>query len=184
MKIRAGTVMLSALACVALALAASLNLGAAPQAAQSSNEPMAALLSEVHALRLAMEQSAAVAPRVQLTLARLNIQEQRATRLGTQLDEVRRQLADAARRTETNSDELALADVEKRLQGTSNDQERKGLESEQRELKGQQAAQAALVRDLRTRENEAVQAFSTEQARWVDLNGRLDDLERLLAPVR
>jgi hypothetical protein len=182
MKIRARTVMLSALACVALALAASLNLGAAPQAAQSSNEPMAALLSEVHALRLAMEQSAAVAPRVQLTLARLNIQEQRATRLGTQLDEVRRQLADAARRTETESDELA--DVEKRLQGASNDQERKGFESQQRELKGQQAAQAALVRDLRTRENEAAQAFSTEQARWVDLNARLDDLERQLAPVR
>jgi chromosome segregation ATPase len=182
MKIRAHTVMLSAMAFVALALAASLNLGATPQAAQSANEPLAALLSEVHALRLAMEQTAAVAPRVQLTLARLNIQEQRATRLGTQLDEVRRQLADAARHSETKSDELA--DVEKRLQGASNDQERKGFESEQRALKGEQTAEAALVRDLRTRENEAAQAFSTEQARWVDLNARLDDLERLLAPVR
>lgn len=38
-----------------------------------SSDMTAALLAEVHALRLAMEQSATIAPRVQLTLARLNL---------------------------------------------------------------------------------------------------------------
>ena len=36
----------------------------------------------------------------------------------------------------------------------------------------------------RTRENDAAQALTTEQKRWVHLNTRLDELERLLAPVR
>jgi hypothetical protein len=36
----------------------------------------------------------------------------------------------------------------------------------------------------RTRENDASQALTTEQNRWVELNTRLDELERRLAPVR
>lgn len=53
---------------------------AGPQAAQAP-DPLAALLAEVHALRIAMEQSVTVGPRVQLTLARLNIEEQRIAQL-------------------------------------------------------------------------------------------------------
>jgi len=37
---------------------------------------------------------------------------------------------------------------------------------------------------LRARENEAAQLLNTEQARWIDLNAKLDELERLLGPVR
>jgi chromosome segregation ATPase len=37
---------------------------------------------------------------------------------------------------------------------------------------------------LQIRENEAAQALAAEQARWTDLNSRLDELERLLSPVR
>src|SRR5882672_10807426 len=72
-------------------LATTYSLKAAPQAAQAP-DPLTALLGEVHALRIAMEQSATVAPRVQLTLARLNIEEQRIAQLAAQLDQVRREL--------------------------------------------------------------------------------------------
>jgi chromosome segregation ATPase len=174
--------MRSTLVCVALALAASLSLGAASQPAQPSNDPMAALLSEVHALRLAMEQSAAVAPRVQLTLARLNIQEQRVTQLGTQLDQLRKQLAQAAENAEKMSNDLN--DAEKLFQTTGDDKIRRSMEYMQTDLKRRQAAQAVQEQQLRTRENETAQTLSSEQARWVDLNARLDELERLLAPVR
>jgi hypothetical protein len=54
------------------------------QAAQAP-EPLTALLAEVHALRLALEQSATIAPRVQLTLARLNIEERRVGQLAAAL---------------------------------------------------------------------------------------------------
>ena len=48
---------------------------------RSPNDVLPGLLAEVHGLRLAMEQSAAVTPRLQLTLARLTIEEQRVTHL-------------------------------------------------------------------------------------------------------
>src|SRR5712692_2837612 len=108
-------------ASVGLALAALVTVGAAPQTAQSG-DPMAALLSEVHALRLAMEQSASVAPRVQVTLARLNIEEQRISQLGAQLNLVQRELADAAAESQKIADELA--DAEKLLQTTADEKVR------------------------------------------------------------
>ncbi len=113
-------------ACVGLVAAALATIGAAPQTSQT--DPMAALLSEVRALRIAMEQQASIGPRMQLTLARLTIEEQRVTHLTAQVDAVRQQ--------------------------------------------------------LRARENDAAQSLGSEQNRWIDLNARLDELERSLGPVR
>ena len=66
-----------------LAIAVTFSVKAQP--ARTQAEPIAALLSEVHALRLAMEQTAAVGPRIQLAMARLNIEEQRIAQLATPL---------------------------------------------------------------------------------------------------
>src|SRR6266542_4037346 len=92
------------------ALATTYSARASSQAAQSQ-DPITALLAEVHGLRLAMEQSANVAPRVQLTLARLSIEEQRLTLLATQLDQVRRELNAAALESQRISDRIL--DIEK-----------------------------------------------------------------------
>jgi hypothetical protein len=46
------------------------------------------------------------------------------------------------------------------------------------------AAEAAAEQQLRARENDAAQALATEQARWAELNARLDELDRSLGPVR
>ncbi len=70
-RLRSVVVLMAIVAVVALASVRT--VAAAPQVAQVP-EPLTALLAEVHALRIAMEQSATVAPRVQLTLARLNIE--------------------------------------------------------------------------------------------------------------
>ena len=72
--------------CVVLGIAVQ-PTGAAPQAAPRA-DATAALLAEVHELRLAMERSATIAPRAQLTLARLNIQEQAGARGRTALSNV------------------------------------------------------------------------------------------------
>jgi chromosome segregation ATPase len=158
-----------------------MSLGAAPQTA-SSSDPMNALLTEVHALRIAMEQTASIAPRVQLTLARLNIEEQRIAQLASQLDQVRRELSVAAFESKKVSDNLA--DVERSLQLTTDDKARKQLEEAQSYHKRELSQHSFQEQQLRTRENEAMQLLSTEQARWIDLNARLDDLERLLGPIR
>ena len=143
---------------------------------------MNALLSEVHALRIAMEQSASIAPRVQLTLARLNIEEQRISQLAAQLEQVRRELSGAALASKGSSDQLA--EVERSLQTTTDDKMRKGLEEAQSVYKRELSQHSFQEQQLRARENEAMQLLATEQARWIDLNARLDELERLLGPIR
>jgi seryl-tRNA synthetase len=170
-----------ALAVCSFALALSARGATGRQAPSSGPDPIPALLAEVHALRLAMEQSAAVTPRVQLTLARLNIEEQRISQLAAQLDRARQDLTQARLQSQKWSEELA--EVDKRLPTESDEKVRRGLEMEMADLKLQIKGHTALEEQLRMREGDAIQALNTEQSRWIDLNSRLDELERALGPV-
>ena len=164
-----------------LGFVAMLAVGASPQA-RADVDPLPALLSEVHALRVAMEQQAAIGPRLQLTLARLNIEEQRVSQLTTQLDNVRQQLAGSSGALTRMNDELN--DVQRSLDVETDPARRRQLEVAQRDLQMQIRANTTTLQELRTRENESAQQLGTEQARWLELNGRLDELDRLLAPLR
>jgi len=163
-----------------MALAATYSVKASPQAGQAQ-DPIPALLAEVHALRIAMEQSVTVAPRVQLTLARLNIEEQRITQLAAQLDRARQELNGHSLALRRMSDELEEA--EKRLQTIVENKPRRDLEVGISDLKTRIKAEGDAEQASRARENDALQALNTEQGRWIDLNSRLDELERLLGPV-
>jgi predicted nucleic acid-binding Zn-ribbon protein len=159
---------------------ATYSVKASPQAGPAQ-DPLSALLAEVHGLRLAIEQSSTVAPRVQLTLARLNIEEQRVAQLSGQLDQVRRELSVASLELQKVTDELP--DLEKAVLTATDDRMRQEFERAQVEMKRQLARRSRLVQELRARENEAAQTLNTEQGRWMDVNARLDELERLLGPV-
>ena len=164
---------------IAMTITASYRLRAAAGSPQPAADPMVALLGEVHALRLAMEQSASVTPRMHLTVSCLNMQEQRVTHLASQLDQVRRELSAAVLESQKLSDRLAedegsLLNPDEKI--------RRAAELEVAALKRMMANQSRLLQDLRTRENEAAQALASEQSRWIDLNARLDELERLLVP--
>lgn len=171
----------STLVIAALAVTASLNIAAAPQA-PGSGDVMASLLSEVHALRVAMERSAAVTPRVQLTLARLNIEEQRTSQVGAQLERVRRQIADSAAEIQKTNDDLT--EYTRRVQTETNDQVKTAVERERTVLEQKLRQQNADQQQLRVQEAEAAQLFTAEQNRWTLLNARLDELEQLLGPVK
>lgn len=172
--------LLIAFVCAVLAVAAR-TIGAAPQTAPAT-DVIAALLTEVHELRLAMERSATVTPRVQLTLARLNIQEQRTVALSQQLDQVRQEQSNAV--LETRKLTTELEDVQKALQAAGDPSQRRGYEFEEQALKRKLNQQGVIEDRLRVRESEAAQSLSAEQSRWIDLNAKLDELERLLGPVR
>ena len=180
MPIRIHSILLTATAAGIVALAATYSLRAAPQPIQAV-DPLAALLSEVHALRIAMEQNATLTPRLQLTLARLNIEEQRVAQLAAQLDRARQELNGNGMALRRMSGELEAA--EKRLQMTVEDKPRRELELGISDLKTQIKTSAGTEQASRARENDALQALSIEQGRWLDLNSRLDELERLLAPI-
>jgi transketolase len=170
-----------ALLCLVLGLTA-FDKPARAQQPSTSSDVMTALLQEVHGLRMAMEQSAAITPRVQLTLARLNIEEQRIAQLGAQLDRARQDLTNQSLELRRMSDDLP--DAERRLQTTADDRLRRELEVGVADLKRRLKLQTAAEEAARARENDAMQALTTEQNRWIELNARLDELERLLAPVR
>jgi hypothetical protein len=80
------------------------------------------------------------------------------------------------------SDELA--DVEQRLVTEADPVKRRELEAGKRGAQFQIRQFAAQLEQVRAHENDAAQALASEQARWVELNSRLDELERLLTPVR
>src|ERR1700682_2430151 len=147
----------------------------------AQGDSIAALLSEVHALRLTMDRAAAVAPRVQLPVTRLNIEEQRTAKASAQLEQVRRQLADASLESKKITDEVD--EDERSLLSTAEDRMKKVWEYEIGTLKRKLAAQTAVEQQLRARENDTAQVMATEQARWADLSARLDELERLLGPL-
>lgn len=169
-----------ALTGICLAIVVSVAVAAASQSAAAPADPMTNLLAEVHALRLAMEQSATVGPRIQVTLARLGIQEQRTAHLSTTLDAVRRQIADESLQGQNLATELE--NVEKSLQTETDEKVKRETLDMQAALKRNLSNHSAREQQLRVRENDAAQMLSSEQARWIELSARLDELERLLAP--
>jgi len=118
----ARTLILGFALCVAVGLGVSADGTGVRQSSAPPTDPIPALLAEVHALRLAMEQGAAVAPRVQLTLARLNIEEQRIVQLAARLHRARQELPEAHLLSQKWSEEVA--DAEKRLQTEGNEKEK------------------------------------------------------------
>jgi chromosome segregation ATPase len=140
------------------------------------------LLAEVRALRSDVNQAAGASVRMQLLIARLQLQEQRIHNLGTQLTDVRRQLG--AMEGQIKGGIAEISRMEEVAQSPSTPQpERLALDHELEELKAQMAQAARDEQALRLREGELASALSAEQGRWMDLNGRLDDLERALPGV-
>lgn len=157
--------------------------GVAASAQESKTaDPLSALLNEVHALRVAMEQQATITPRIQLATARLNIEEQRLEQLNQQVQQVRRELTDATLDGQKLSAEAA--DVESQLRSEKDEPQIKALNLELQDLKLKIQANGALQEQLRVRESDIARALDTEQVRWIDLNNQIDQLESSLAPVR
>jgi len=135
-----------------------------------------ALLTEVRQLRLTVEKSVSLGPRIQLLLQRAQLQDQKVARISQQLDEVRRQIADETKR-QTNAAE-AQAKFEQALVSESDAERRKQMEHELEDLKV--IAARGPDPQLRTREGELASLLQTEQAALDELNGKLDAVERQL----
>lgn len=135
-----------------------------------------ALLAEVRQLRLAVERSLSLAPRMQLLMQRAQFQDQKVARVSQQLDEVRRQIAAETARQASVTDRLAK--IEQDLSGETDAERRKQLEDMRAGLK--MAAANSPDQHLRARESELSNSLMGEQAILDDLNARLDAIERQL----
>jgi len=155
--------------------------------AQPSQAPdvLPALLTEVRGLRAAMEQMASAGPRIQLFTSRLQLQEARIGNMVRRLDTVRDSL-DAAQKNYLRNEvqykqiEAALADHRTSASPEARE-EAKQAEFMLEEVKRSVASSKQTVDRLAAEEMQLAGEIATEQGRWTEINGRLDELEKLLS---
>lgn len=154
-------------------------------AAQAQSQPqpqdshvVQALLSEVHQLRVALERSNVIGPRIQLGVERLKLQQESVRRISDQLEAVRRDLE------RTTSDEARLGEGIKNMESDMNQatdpMERKKLADQLRDVKPHVEGQQKLQQSLRGREADLSNRLQSEQATLDGLNDRLSQIERAL----
>ena len=169
-------------AAAVLLIVSSAAVGRNSVQAQSAGTPqdvLPALLVEVKGLRAAMEQMAGAGPSVQLVVGRLQLQEGRIAGMIRRLDTVRDSLATARREFDQFNGAVKM------MQGDG-EPEKPGEDKEDfgpllTGMKKQVAAAQANVTRLAAEEQQLMQDVTTEQARWIDINQRLDELEKALA---
>ncbi len=139
------------------------------QPAQAA-DPVAALTAELRALRAELAEIARANVRLQLLVARLQLQEQRIIYLDRQRGELASRVADVQQQR------MALEGAAKMFDDAD------GANEMVKGLKAQLAVQQASEQQLRAEEAQVLNSMATEQAQWSDLSGRLDELERSLSP--
>ena len=138
---------------------------------------VAALVTEVRALRTELGAMASASVRSQLLVARVQLQEQRLVHLDRQRGEVSGKLGEAVRaRTMLEGQMKNFAEPSAR----TTPEQRRDMENMLGGLKAQVDAMQAGENALRAEESTLLNAIATEQARWSDFNGRLDQLEQSL----
>jgi chromosome segregation ATPase len=163
-----------------LLLAAAVSVSAQPAAPSKSEDLLPALLTEVRGLRAAMEQMASAGPRIQLFVSRLQLQESRINSMARRLDTVRDELAKA------QHDLLAAQDEQARVEtalatGSIPNIPREQLTGMLSQAKREVADRKPALTRLAAEETQLTQDIAAEQARWTEINSRLDDLERALS---
>ncbi len=139
---------------------------------QAPGDVLPALLTEVRGLRAAMERMASAGPRVQLPLGRVQLQEQRINNAIRRLDEVRAAVAQA----QSEYDRLQEALRNRGTDGPPIEQLKRELEEMPRRI----APALAKLQRATADEGTLSADLASEQARWTDLNQRMEALEATL----
>jgi chromosome segregation ATPase len=165
---------------VAATLTAATLSGSIVGRAQSSGAPdtLSSLLIEVRGLRVAMEQMVAVGPRVQLAMGRLQLQDQRVSDLTRKLDEAKTKFA--ALQEESDTVEEQIKQLEEAIPRTTDPARQRELEDALKQMKLSARNHAPAVLRLQGEQAALTQDLANEQTRWMELNQRLDELERAL----
>jgi hypothetical protein len=154
--------------------------GATPAFAQAAanQDVLAALLSEVRALRVAMEQMASAGPRIQIAFGRLQLQEQRVQTIIRRHADVQERVESAQRDADNITQQIELFQDE--LPQVTDQARRQLMERELLVMTQHQKQVAAEVQRLRVEEIDLAQQVATEQNRWMDFDRSLQELERTL----
>jgi chromosome segregation ATPase len=137
------------------------------------------LLKEVHALRMVLERNNQIGPRIQITLARMQWQEERVRNGTRQLQDIRDRIADIETKRAESADRIKQFETQQVQAADPN--ARKQMDFDLSEMKAQMERAATLEEQLRAKEGEANSALLSEQAKWNEANDQLTSIERMLA---
>jgi hypothetical protein len=162
---------------IAIATIMGFAVPASAQTANSDAPTIQALLIEVRQLRLALEKSALLGPRMQLAMQRVQSQEQKIARLSEQLDEVRKEAGrDAAHRAQLAAQ---LGGIEQQISGQPDAARRRALEERAAQLK-MEASDTTAQQLSSAREGEIATSLQSERAVLNELNDKLNRMEQAL----
>ena len=150
--------------------------GQTPQ--QPNEDTLGALLVEVRGLRSAIEQMASVGPSIQLAMGRLQLQEQRINTLVRRAHGLHDALVAAHKRAGEVHDRVG--NLQRALEDSTEPVDRSSIEAELPILKQELARATVEIQRLQTEESVAASQVSSEQARWAEINQRLEELDRAL----
>jgi chromosome segregation ATPase len=169
---------------VALAVVAACTLPVLAQsgASGSNTDTLGALLVEVRALRVAMERAATTTPQIQLLAARLSVENERLERATRDADQARQELERVVSESAALNARVGL--FEEMLTRETDPSRLRDIRQDQAAMKMQIDESAGRELRLRARESELANAVAAEQAQWLDLNRRVDQLEQDLAARR
>jgi predicted nucleic acid-binding Zn-ribbon protein len=146
--------------------------------APSDGQTIQTLLAEVHQLRLALERSTQIAPRIQIAVERLKLQQKQVARVAKQLDDLRCELDHS--RAEQPKIQQRLERLSSAEASATDPQQHKDFETELSVCKIEAEQAEKSLQQMQAREGELASQFQVEQAKLTELNDRLDQIERSL----
>ena len=169
--------LLTTRAAAVIALGALALAGVASGQAHRPDATLDELVVEVQALRAEMNQAASASIRAQLLVGRLQMEDQRISAVVRELEAVQTDLAaNAQSRTDSAT---RLKALEEAVLGATNDVRE---EAEKQLATAKALAQQADRRQqsLKRRESALAKELQEDQARWQDINGRLENFEHAI----
>ena len=144
--------------------------------APPSNDVNAALIRELHDLRLAIEKLASATSRVQVLTARASQQEQLISSLMTQLVTLNGKLGEAS--ADIAFENAMLEQLKERIRTESDPTVRSALEQQQRGSATELDRKRLLQSSVQAQADALRQQIIAEQSNLADIQRRLDELDR------
>ena len=143
--------------------------------AQRPDATLDELVVEVQALRAEMNQAAATSIRAQLLVGRLQIEDQRIAGVVRELEAVQSELVSSA---QTRADTAARLTVLEDALISTTGEARANVERELDVVRATSQQADRRLQALKRRENALAKELEEDQARWGDINARLEHVEQ------
>jgi chromosome segregation ATPase len=139
---------------------------------------LSALLTEVRGLRAAIEQMSSASARIQLTMGRLQMSEQRITTYMRRVDEIRDRRLPAELDVQKRQREVAA--FEDAIRQSVRPPLPHHLD-ELKRIKAELAEASGYLQRLQSEEAQLARDIAAEQDRWAEINRTLEELDRVLS---